>query len=34
VKSEGDEKEEKGREQQLTGEERAKSIHVENLGSI
>ena len=34
MKSEGKEKEEKGREQELTGEELAKRIHVENLCSI
>ena len=32
--SKGEEKEEKGREQELTGEELAKRIHVENLCSI
>ena len=34
MNSKGEEKEEKGREQQLTGEELAKRIHVENLCSI
>ena len=34
VKSEGKEKEEKGREQELTGEELAKRTSVENLWSI
>ena len=34
MKSEGKDKEEKGREQELTGEELAKRIYVENLWSI